>query len=74
MFYKDEIKDIVKLKYIIGGFLCTMLMHGCSENKPSVQSPFSHLDTVKTKKTETEEKKDDGTSVKSPFSNLDKNK
>jgi hypothetical protein len=46
---------------------------GCTDNKTkSVQSPFSHLDTVTTViKEEAEIEKNDG-SPKSPFSGLDK--
>lgn len=48
----------------------------CNDDKPVVNSPFSHLDTVKTKAVEKEEKqepkeKKDGTTF-SPFDNIKK--
>lgn len=49
------------------------LLHSCNNPEPVVQSPFSHLDTVKVKvKTEEKEVTNESGGVKSPFSNLDK--
>lgn len=59
-------------KIVTLSIICVML--GCGNNKEEqVKSPFSHLDTVKTKVEEKKEepKKDDGTSF-SPFDNIKK--
>jgi hypothetical protein len=61
----------MKQLIIIGTFAAILGCIGCGNTEQSVKSPFSHLDTVKSKVVKQEEKKEDG-GVKSPFSGLDK--
>jgi len=62
-------KNIIKFAIIMTLVNCLLC---CSSPEPTTKSPFSHLDTVKTKAVEKKEAADEPKGLTSPFSGLDK--